>query len=92
MVNIGYSAKNQNALFYRNDPSSMGPDDEGAYEEGQSGYIGWSGHTFVIENYMLFIALGNYHEIDDATNIQSCNWSSVAGVYVNQTKSNISFY
>ena len=87
-----YSAKNQNALFYRNDPSSMGPDDEGAYEEGQSGYIGWSGHTFVIENYMLFIALGNYHEIDDATNIQSCNWSSVAGVYVNQTKSNISFY
>ena len=70
----------------------MGPDDEGAYEEGQSGYIGWSGHTFVIENYMLFIALGNYHEIDDATNIQSCNWSSVAGVYVNQTKSNISFY
>ena len=92
LVNIGYSAKNQNALFYRNDPSSMGPDDEGAYEEGQSGYIGWSGHTFVIENYMLFIALGNYHEIDDATNIQSCNWSSVAGVYVNQTKSNISFY
>lgn len=92
MVNIGYSAKNQNALFYRNDPSSMGPDDEGAYEEGQSGYIGWSGHTFVIENYMLFIALGNYHEIDDVTNIQSCNWSSVAGVYVNQTKSNISFY
>ncbi|MEI3527766.1 MAG: hypothetical protein V8R15_07130 [Bacilli bacterium] len=92
LVNIGYSAKNQNALFYRNDPSSMGPDDEGAYEEGQSGYIGWSGHTFVIENYMLFIALGNYHEINDATNIQSCNWSSVAGVYVNQTKSNISFY
>ena len=92
LVNIGYSAKNQNALFYRNDPSSMGPDDEGAYEEGQSGYIGWSGHTFVIENYMLFIALGNYHEIDDVTNIQSCNWSSVAGVYVNQTKSNISFY
>ena len=92
LVNIGYSAKNENALFYRNDPSSMGPDDDGAYDEGGTGYIGWSGHTFVIENNVLFLALGNYHEIDDPTNIQPCSWSSVAGVYLNKTTSNISFY
>ena len=91
LVNIGYTAKDQNGLFYRNDPSSMSPDDEGAYEEGGSGYIGWSGHTFVVENNILYIADGNYHEITDASTIAACNWASVAGVYVNKSAGNVAF-
>ncbi len=88
-INVGYLSTNQTGLFYRNDPSSMSPVDEGAYVEGGTGYIGWSGHTVVIDNYVLFIANSNYYEITDSTNIEKCNWSSVAGVYINKTTSNI---
>ncbi len=88
-VNIGYTSINQTGLFYRNDASSMGVNDEGEYGPGNSKYIGWSGHTIVVDNYLLFIAKNNYFEISDSNDIPSCNWSSVAGVYVNKTNQNI---
>ncbi len=87
MVNIGYTSKTQQALFYRNDPSSMSPDDEGAYGASHSSYIGWSGHTLVVEDVILYIARTNYFEITDSSNIEPCHFSSVAGVYVNKTSS-----
>lgn len=89
-INVGYVSNKQVGLFYRNDASCMNPDDEGAYSESDSKYIGWSGHTAVVDNYVLFIADKNYIEITDASNIDSCHWTSVAGVYVNKTKQNVS--
>lgn len=84
-VNLGYVATNQTGLFYRNDASCMNPDDEGIYIEDGSGYIGWSGHTVVVDNVVLFVSENNYHEITDPSYIPSCKWTSVAGVYVNKT-------
>lgn len=89
-VNIGLTDIYQTGLFYRNDPSAMGPDDEGEYGPSSSQYIGWSGHTVVIDTYVLYIAANNYYEITDATTIPRCSFVSVAGVYVNKTTSTIS--
>ncbi len=90
-INIGYTAVDQTALFYRNDPSAMNDDDEGAYGASSEKFIGWSGHTVVIEDEILFIALDNYYEITDATAITACKWVSAAGVYVNKTGDTINF-
>ena len=88
-INVGHVSSSQVGLFYRNDPSCMNPDDEGSYSEGGSGYIGWSGHTVVVDNNILFVSDGNYYEITDPNNISKCNWTSVAGVYVNKTSNNV---
>lgn len=89
-VNVGLTATSQVGLFYRNDPSTMSEDDEGAYTTSDSEFIGWSGHTLVVENNVLYIADRNYFEVTDATSIESCHWSSVAAVYINKTSSAIS--
>lgn len=84
--NIGYISDSQTGLFYRGDASSMSKVDIGPYNSTEvSKYIGWSGYTLTKDNSILFIAELNMHEITDASNIPSCNWSSVAGVYVNKT-------
>ncbi len=88
-INIGLTKKTQVGLFYRNDPSSMSPDDEGECGPSSGKYIGWSGHTFVIEDFVLYIADKNYFEITDASAIEKCNWVSVAGVYVNKTANSL---
>lgn len=89
-VNVGLTSTSQVGLFYRNDPSSMNEDDDGAYSPTDQKYIGWSGHTLVVENKVLYIAYGNYFEVTDPSTIESCNWTSVAGVYINKTSSSIS--
>ena len=88
-INVGYVSSSQTGLFYRNDASCMNPDDEGAYSESDSKYIGWSGHTVVVDNCVLFVADKNYHDITDPSNIDNCNWTSVAGVYVNKTNQTV---
>ena len=88
-INVGYVSSSQTGLFYRNDASCMNPDDEGAYSESDSKYIGWSGHTVVVDNCVLFVADKNYHEITDPSNIDNCNWTSVAGVYVNKSNQTV---
>lgn len=90
-INIGYVGENQNGLFYRNDPSSMSEVDEGECGVGTTKHIGWSGHTVVVNNNVLFIAKDNYFEINDASQITRCNWASVAGTYVNKTGAKLSF-
>ena len=90
-INIGYTAVDQKPLFYRNDPSCMNEDDEGQYDITSSKYIGWSGHTVVVEDTILFIAQDNYHEITDKENILSCKWTSAAGVYVNKSGEDVEF-
>lgn len=88
--NIGLTPTNMTGLFYRNDPSSISEDDEGLYGPDAADWIGWSNHTLVVDNYILYIAYGNYVEITDSSTINSCNWPSVAGVYVNKTSKSIS--
>ena len=88
-INVGYVSSKQVGLFYRNDASCMNPDDEGEYSESSSKYIGWSGHTVVVDNYVLFVAYKNYIEITDPSDIDNCHWTSVAGVYVNKTNQTI---
>ncbi len=88
-INVGYVSSKQVGLFYRNDASCMNPDDEGEYSESSSKYIGWSGHTVVVDNYVLFVAYKNYIEITDPSDIDNCHWTSVAGVYVNKTNQTV---
>lgn len=90
-INIGYVGENQNGLFYRNDPSSMSEVDEGEYGVGTANHIGWSNHTVVVNNNVLFIAQDNYFEITDASQITKCKWTSVAGTYINKTALKVSF-
>ena len=87
--NIGLTGTDQVGLFYRNDPSCLNADDSGNYGPSISGWIGWSGHTVVVDNMVLYIASQNYIEITDASNISKAKWTSVAGVYVNKTDEDI---
>ena len=84
--NVGYISDFKTGLFYRDDASSMSKVDKGPYNSTEpTKYIGWSGYTLTKGAFVLFIATTNMHIITDASNIPSCNWSSVAGVYKNDT-------
>lgn len=88
--NIGYISDSQTGLFYRGDASSMSKVDVGPYNSTEENkYIGWSGYTLTKGEKVLFIAELNMHIITEANNIPSCNWTSVAGVYKNDTSSSL---
>lgn len=79
----------QSALIYRNDPSSMSKDHIGAHTD-QTTYIGWSKATLTIGNQVLYIARDNFHKLT-SSDIPKCTMTSCAGVYYNDSASNISF-
>ena len=77
----------QVGLYYRNDPSAMSEHHSGSHT-GATSFIGWADATLTLGNYVLFLAVGNYHELTSST-IPSCNWTSCGGTYINKSTSNI---
>lgn len=86
-INLSLLKKGQEGLVYRNDPSCMSTDHEGQYT-GTTSYIGWSNATLTIGNQVLFIAVNNFF-ILNSSEITACDWTSCAGVYYNNSASNV---
>lgn len=86
-VNLSLLKKGETGLIYRNDPSCMSENHQGQYT-GTPSYIGWSNATITVDNQVLFIAKNNFFNLTSNT-IPSCNWTSCAGVYYNDSESNI---
>jgi uncharacterized lipoprotein YddW (UPF0748 family) len=88
VVNFGITKENENPLFYRKDPSAMTKDEPGQYNE--TSHIGWSGKTLTVNNYVFFVASGNYLELTSSS-IPTTRWHSCGTLYHNVTDGNISF-
>ena len=84
-LNIGYVKQSEIGLIYRNTPNSLNPNEDSS--AGVS-FIGWAGKAFRFENYVFYIADGNYHELTSTT-IPKGYWSSCGNVYVNKTNQTI---
>ena len=85
-LNVGYVKQSEIGLIYRNTPNALNPDED---PNAGVSFIGWAGKAFKFDNYVFFIADGNYHELT-STNIPKGHWSSCGNVYVNKTNQTIS--
>ena len=89
--NVGLTSVNETPLFYRNDASCMGPDDDGSIKPGDGKWIGWSNVALKFDGKILFIAKDNYQAVNSADEIKNANWTSCASVTKNSSSSTITF-
>lgn len=85
---LSFLPEGMTGLYYRNDPSAMSPNHVGQYT-GTSSYIGWAEVTVTVGNNVLFVAANNYKSLTSSSDIPSAQWTSCAGVYTNDSSSNI---